>query len=120
MDKAYASALWVALQKGMDPKEAVRSLHDSLARRGRASLLPQIGRSFERIAMREMQKKRSQLVVADARHEKNARKESGGKDAELVVDASLIGGWRLEDKETLKDASWKSALLSIYGTVTNQ
>ena len=118
MDKSYAQALWSVIERGMDPKRAVQSLFDTLQKRGRTSLLPQIGRTFMRLAMREMQKNRSVLVVAHSRSEKSARKESGAKDAELIIDENLVGGWRLEDKQLLRDASWKSALLSIYNRAT--
>ena len=118
MDKSYAQALWSVIEGGMDPKRAVQSLLDALQKRGRAALLPQIGRTFMRLAMREMQKNRSVLVVAHSRSEKSARKESGAKDAELIIDENLVGGWRLEDKQLLRDASWKSALLSIYNRAT--
>ncbi|MBI5456650.1 hypothetical protein HY969_02820 [Candidatus Kaiserbacteria bacterium] len=118
MDKAYAQALWKTIQKDMDPKQAVDALRGALEKRGRLSLFRQVGRAFERIAAREMQKKLSVLVIAEKGSEKRARQESGAKDAELMIDETLIGGWRLEDKETLRDASWKSALLSIYNRAT--
>ena len=34
------------------------------------------------------------------------------------VDDSLIGGWRLEGRERLIDASYKELLLSIYNRAT--
>lgn len=118
MEKIYAQALWKVIEKGMDPKKAVESLRDALNTKGRLALLSQIGRAFERIAAREMQKNRSTLVVASSHSEKDARKESGARDADLVIDEDIIGGWRLEDNESLTDASWKSALLSIYNRAT--
>ena len=118
MEKAYAQALWELIQKGEKPKEAVTKIHTALASRGRASLMPAIGRAFERLAQRGAQKNRSVLVVARKGDEAKARKESGATDAELKVDESLIGGWKLFDKGQLIDESWKSALLSIYHNAT--
>ena len=118
MEKAYAQALWDLIQKGEKPKEAVVKIHTALASRGRANLMPAIGRAFERLAQREALKNRSVLVVARKQDEAKARRESGAKDAELQVDESLIGGWKLFDSGHLTDESWKSALLSIYNAAT--
>ena len=118
MEKAYAQALWELIQKGEKPKEAVTKIHTALAERGRANLMPAIGRAFERLAQREALKNRSVLVVARKSDQHKARKESGAKDSELQMDESLIGGWKLFDKGQLTDESWKSALLSIYNGAT--
>ncbi|TSC85874.1 MAG: hypothetical protein G01um10148_782 [Parcubacteria group bacterium Gr01-1014_8] len=119
MEKSYAQALWNCVERGMEPAHAVRSLHQGLERRGRASLWPQIARAFERLASRESQKNRSVLIVADKSHEKEARKESDAEDARLVVDTGLIGGWRFENNEQLIDASFKKNLLELYQRSTN-
>ena len=118
MEKAYAQALWDLIQKGEKPKEAVTKIRGALASRGRVSLLPAIGRAFERLAQREAQKHTSVLVVARKGDEAAARKASSAREAELHVDATLIGGWQLFDKGELRDESWKSALLSIYNAAT--
>lgn len=120
MQNLYATALWRTIESGIDSKQAVKSLHEALVRRGRMSLMPQIARAFARIAAREAEKNASILVVARKDDEKTARKESGAHGALLAIDESLIGGWRLENKEQLQDASWKTSLLSIYGKVTSQ
>lgn len=118
MEKEYAQALWDLIQKGEKPKEAVSKIHHALEKRGRAALMPAVGRAFVRLAQREAQKNRSVLVVARKSDEAKARRESGAKDAELSVDESIIGGWQLFDKGTLRDESWKTALLSIYNATT--
>lgn len=118
MEQAYAQALWELIQKGEKPKEAVHKIHKALEERGRASLMPAVGRAFERLAQREAQKNRSVLVVARKSDEAKARRESGAHDAELSVDETLIGGWQLFDKGQLIDESWKSALLSMYNRAT--
>ena len=119
MEKAYAQALWELIQKGEKPKEAVTKIQIALSAHGRASLMPAIGRAFERLAQREAQKNLSVLVVARKGDEAKARRESGAKDAEIRIDETLIGGWKLFDKGQLTDESWKSALLSIYNGATH-
>ena len=39
-------------------------------------------------------------------------------EVETKVDTSLIGGWRLEGRENLVDASFKKHLLTVYNRVT--
>lgn len=118
MEKAYAQALWELIQKGEKPKEAVTKIQQALSARGRASLMPAVGKAFERLAWREAQKSRSVLVVARKRDEAKARRESRAEHAELSVDPSIIGGWQLFDRGALRDESWKSALMTIYSNAT--
>lgn len=118
MEQAYAQALWELLQKGEKPKEAVTKIQKALELKGRAALMPAVGKAFERLAQREAQKNRSVLVVARKSDETKARRESGAKEAELSIDESIIGGWQLFDKGALRDESWKSALVSIYNNAT--
>lgn len=120
MEQAYAQALWDLIQKGEKPKEAVTKIQAVLEKRGRAALLPAVGRAFERLAKREAQKNRTVLVIARKSDEAKARRESGAPDAEITIDETLIGGWQLFDKGTLRDESWKSALVSIYNSATTK
>ncbi len=127
MENAYAKALSQMVENGATPKHAVSKLRDYLATRGRVNLLPRIARSLIRIAARERAK--NALVLSVAREidapsaEENVKpllKELGAdaKDLEVRVDDSLIGGWRLEGRERLVDASFKKSLLSIYNRAT--
>ncbi len=118
MEKAYAQALWELIQKGEQPKEAVTKVYKALAERGRAALMPAVGRAFERLASREAQKNRSVLVVARKSDEAKARRESGATEAEVTIDSSLIGGWQLFKDGEMRDESWKTALLGIYNNAT--
>jgi F0F1-type ATP synthase delta subunit len=114
---AYAHALMRLMEKEK-PAEAVKKLHALLEREGRANLMPAIGRAFERLAAKKQNQERATLTVAHAKDEAKARKESGAKDAELVLDETIVGGWRLEAEGELQDASWKTSLLTIYQNVT--
>jgi len=126
MEKQYAQALWKLVEGGMKPLEAVRALHENLKRAGREELLPRIGREFSRIAHRES--KREDMVVSvahekDVHHAKSKAREVMAKlgideDVKTQVDDTLIGGWRLEGKGHLVDASYKKYLLDIYTAVT--
>ncbi len=127
METAYAQALAKMIASGRGPKEAVEALRQLLVRLGRAALLPKIGRAFARIAERE--RGRAGVVLTTAResdnhvahHEAESILSDMGVDARDVTmrtDESLIGGWRLEGRERLVDASFKKYLLSLYNRAT--
>ena len=127
MEQAYAQALWEIIRKGETPAVAVAAIKRSLDARGRTELFSKIGRAFARLAAREEDRSKLTLTVArenDAPHAiKEVEKiltEQKISDVDLCeeVDASLVGGWRLEGRGVLVDASWKKSLLSIYNAST--
>ncbi len=128
METAYAQALWNMVNAGTAPAKAVHSLTEILKTHGRESLLPRIGRAFARISERESKRTSITLTVAREKDERAAkhevreilsRLEIDSKDVQMVVDDSLIGGWRLEGKETLIDASYKRDLLELFNRSVN-
>src|SRR3989338_2739302 len=123
METAYAQALWQMIQSGTAPKKALSALHEVLALRGRTALMPPIPRAFARSAARDQARSGIVLSVAQKKDEKlglkaikDILKEMSVKADEVAlnVDESLVGGWRLEGRGRLVDASWKKDLLSIY------
>ncbi len=127
METAYAQALWKLIQNGKKPKEAVRALHEMLVRLGRVRLLPKIARVFERLAERDQARSGIVLSVAREKDERAAHKAAkqflaemdvDSKEVTTRVDETLIGGWRLEGKENLVDASFKKYLLQMYNRAT--
>lgn len=127
MEQAYASALWKSVEGGKSAKEAVGGLIKVLETRGRITILPKILHAFKRIAQRNVAKDSITVSLGIQRDEKS-RKEAraalasiGAKGADVVFahDESLIGGWRLEGKGKLLDASYKKHLLDLYNRVTS-
>ncbi|QQG37548.1 MAG: F0F1 ATP synthase subunit delta [Candidatus Kaiserbacteria bacterium] len=127
MENEYAHALAEMIEKGMSPAKAVGELHKTLLAHGREALLPRIGRAFARIAARKRLKSELRLTVATEGDARQAEREAkatltdldvDSADLETVVDGSLIGGWRLEGRERLVDASYKKYLLDIYHRAT--
>ena len=127
MEHAYAEALWRIIEKGTDPKHAVQSLREELEKRGRSRLLPHIAKAFARLAERKARKNDPVLTVAREKDVHKAR-EAAKKvleqlkhpphDLKTRVDESLIGGWRLEGRGALVDASYKKQLLDLYDRAT--
>lgn len=127
METAYAQALWDVITKGMTPKQAVDSLKESLGAHGRLALMPRIAKAFVRIAERDREKNGMTLYVASTADERDAKhavkdvlQELGvaASDVAIAIDDSLIGGWRLEGRETLIDGSYKKYLLDMYTRAT--
>lgn len=125
MERAYAQALWQAVQGGMDAAKAVRAMRDMLVASGREALMPRIGRAFSILAVRESGKRDIIVTVARESDARSALKEAksaieslgieiGAADLKTRVDETIVGGWRLEGSEILVDRSYKSALLSMY------
>ncbi len=127
METAYAQALWKMVEGGMAPVKAVQALRETLKAHGREALLPRIGSAFARIAERESKRNDVILTVAREKDERHAHKEVKSllsemgietKDLKTQVDDTLIGGWRLEGREVVVDASYKSQLLELFNRAT--
>lgn len=126
MEQAYAQALWQMIEGGTEPSKAVHALRESLAAHRREALLPRIARAFERLARRKAGRYEVTLTLAREQDEKKAKHEVkealsalgvDTHDLKTRVDDTLIGGWRLEGRETLIDASYKKQLLDMYGRI---
>src|SRR3989338_7805840 len=123
METAYAQALWRMVTDGKTPHAAVDALRTLLTREGREALLPRIARAFERLAEREMHKTDMILTVAREKDERAAKQKAKvilaklkieTDDLKTRVDDTLVGGWRLEGRGMLVDASYKTQLLDMY------
>ncbi|MEN9561679.1 MAG: hypothetical protein RIQ56_952 [Candidatus Parcubacteria bacterium] len=119
MERNYAMALWKSIERGNNPKAAVSALIQSLQTHGRSALLPRVIAAFKRVSERELRRNETRVLVADQKDALDAMKAAGVSQAEVCVDASLIGGWRIERSETLIDASYKKMLLDMYNRATS-
>jgi F0F1-type ATP synthase delta subunit len=128
MEKAYAQALAQVIRDGKNPHEAVVSMHSALVRSGRTSLIKKIALAFRRLMEHEAKRDTVTVFIANKDDETRARKEADHVLTQLKlsnrkvvyrVDHTLIGGWRMEGRDHLTDASYKKFLLDIYATATN-
>ena len=113
MEKLYAQALWKSIENGRAPKDAVASLGQLLTKQGRAGLFPRIQKAFLRLA-ESKKNMRPRIFVANEKDSTHAFKASGIDEADVCIDTSLIGGWRLEGSDEIVDRSFKKYLLDIY------
>lgn len=128
MEKAYAQALWDIVESGTAVAVALESLHKHLALHGRTQLLPRIAYAFARLAEAHQKSSVITLSINSAGDESAARKACSeivaslgahAHDVQVQIDDTLIGGYRLEGRECLVDASYKKQLLSLYSQATN-
>lgn len=96
--------------------QVAQMLHAALTRRGRQKLMARIVRALVREQER-VNATTPTVVVAKVSDAPRAKKESGLHAPRVVVDASIIGGWRAYTQSTLTDASFKSHLKDIYNRV---
>ncbi len=119
MEKLYARALMQTIENGLSPSEAMKSLVVILKRQGRLALLPKIGSAFRRLA--EARRAASpRLFIARDKDAAHAKKASGSSTAEVILDNTLIGGWRLEGGNEVIDRSFKKYLLDIYNSAITE
>lgn len=116
----YAKALFEAGKNGTQTDVLMRGLIRSLKGRGAMRLLPHILTQYERLAAR-LRRDTPILTIARESDRADAVQASGASAATtVVVDERIIGGYRLEEKGVLKDASFKRHLLEVYRRVRAQ
>lgn len=121
----YAEALIAVLNAGHDPKQTLARLDEVLARRGHMKLKPAILRhTYIRLQERTAAARLSVAVKEDAvKYTKEAESFLRDRDIagspEVVVDETLIGGFKLEGGNTSLDRSYKRALIDLYRTIAS-
>lgn len=120
MEKVYAHALTSALDKGRDEKSLVDGLVKHLKSVGRIKLLPGILRELK-LKQERASASEATLEVASADEKAGAVKEAhaaGINPKHVLVNDSLIRGWRARAGGTLVDRSGKKALVELYRNIT--
>ena len=123
MEQAYAQALLTTITDGMNPTEAVKSLHALITQEGRMALFPGIARAFSQLASDVNMQDRVEITVSKSEDVVLAtsavQKVLGaiGIDSPTLhtkVDDTIIGGWRAQGSNILVDNSFKSHLLHLF------
>lgn len=114
--RVYASAL-VSSKEG---DKSVSTLVAHLKERGRLKLLPGILRELQTLKARSKAVSPT-LTIATEGERDTATSEAaalGFTPEQVVVDETLIRGWRATSKGTLIDRSGKRALTDLYRNIT--
>jgi len=121
MEDTYARALIKLIQAGLRPEDSVAKINAALKDKGRQAMWPRIKRAFlmhvQKVAMREnvtLSVACKEDVVDAKREAQNHLARNDADRMQMVVDDSLIGGWKLEAGGTLIDRSFKRQLKDMY------
>jgi F0F1-type ATP synthase delta subunit len=124
MHDLYVTAILESIKAGQKPAAVFAGLQGVLARRGHERLLPRIVRSLEREAARATHSDTGTLTVAKSSDKDSAFVAALMKDMgvtytpAVVVDDTIIGGAKLRHGDTEIDATYKTALINLYHTIT--
>lgn len=123
----YAIALAAHLEEEKDLAQAIARLDAVLRKKGHAKLRSRILRELARM-MEKRGEQRAAVFVTDESdlaafkdEISDAKKELGiPRDAETVIDASLVGGFVVKTGEKQIDRSYKRALINLYRNIITQ
>lgn len=108
----YQKASLSLLESGEDVGKTVKHIKAVMDKRGHSRLLLGVLRAALRELDRTSVAKTPRLTVA---REKDVRRYAAGhKEAEVIVNPHLIGGYRFEKDNTMIDQSYKTKLLNWY------
>ena len=125
MQKHYIQAVLEMIHAGKSPDEVLRGLDRVLVAKGHQSLKPAVLSGVVRILEAESDRTTTTVTVARASDtEKYATAIASAlvemkADTKYIVkeDDTLIGGFIAEIKNTVHDASYKTALVKLYRTL---
>ncbi len=101
-----------------DQRRAVDSFIAFIHARGYRALLPRIMTEYQALMKRTGDRITTVSLARKRDHAEILAKHGIDQDARVVIDESLIGGYRIETDTTLIDASHKNALLKLYQSIT--
>jgi F0F1-type ATP synthase delta subunit len=125
MHHDYVQAVIAVLATGAKPETVLTNLKSVLDRRGHVRLLPRIMRALERELARLQTVGVPTLTVARASDATSALAKSLVRELALddaalriVVDETIVGGAKLRANSQEIDASYKTALITLYQSIT--
>jgi F0F1-type ATP synthase delta subunit len=101
-----------------DHARAIDSFMSYVKARGYQALLPRILSEYQSLIQRTEKGGTTVSLAKKKDHAELLLKHGITGDAKVVIDESLIGGYRIETDSTLIDASHKNALLTLYHSIT--
>jgi F0F1-type ATP synthase delta subunit len=90
-----------------------------LEKRRIAKILPQVLHEYEQLRTHENE--HQMLVTVASKHADVLallKRHHLSKDAQVAIDSSIVGGYRIESDTELIDATYKTALLNLYHRIT--
>lgn len=125
MKQAYITALTEALLNTKDVDGALESTQALLIKKGHVRLWPAVLKGVVRALEKFEREDTPRIIVAkesaknsDALQKALATLAVTNKNEKMEVDSSLIGGFVVQYKDKMVDASYKRALIDLYRKVT--
>lgn len=125
MHDTYVTAVQTLLHAGEKPDVVFANLKAVLERRGHLRLLPRILRVLEREVAQSEKSRQAKVIVARASDADSAlvaelMQEIGTTKSQVhvLVDETIIGGAIVRHNHTESDASYKTALYTLYQSIT--
>ena len=116
--EVYAKAIFDLVQGGKSVDSVVSGLLKSLRARGALALLPKVLSAYRRLESKASTYNATLTVAREADSAEAIKLAGVGPDTNVIVDESLIGGYRLEEAGKLLDNSFKAKLLQAYRNAT--
>lgn len=127
LEHEYARAIVALQEEGKTDAEIATGLAQVLGARGHERLIPRIERALTSLQARNEKKQARTLrigkaddtnVHAQAIAEAAALLGEDVQNYETIVDERIVGGFILASGTTMVDASYRTALVSLYRTIT--
>ncbi len=127
LEHEYARAIVALQEEGKTDAEIATGLARVLGARGHERLIPRIERALTSLQARNEKKQARTLrigkaedinVHAQAIAEAAALLGEDVQNYETIVDERIVGGFILASGTTMVDASYRTALVSLYRTIT--
>jgi F0F1-type ATP synthase delta subunit len=125
MKDTYVAAVHQALNDGTDPELVITGLKRVLTERGHERLLAPVLRTV--LTLNTTSRTRTTLIRVASNADLAANKAAieaaladcqATDEPEVIVDDTVVGGWQVEANGTRVDASYKTALTTLYRAIT--
>ena len=125
MQSVYAQGLFELLKDGKDLDSLLRSLSDTLEKRGHTKLyvgilkelITTLEESDKKATAKVIVARESDLTTFNAQIQKVLESAENPRNISETVDDTLIGGYVVKTRNEIIDASQKRALLSLYENI---
>lgn len=127
LEHDYARAIVALQEEGKSDAEIASGLSRILTARGHERLVPRIERALVSLEIRNKKKNTRTMRISKVEDAQTFAKDisqamsslrAGAEEYETVVDDRIVGGFILTNGTTMIDASYRTALVSLYRAIT--
>lgn len=119
----YATAVLSLQDTGLEERAVVDGLFRTLRARGHLKLLPLIVHTLDQQSAARARKNKTVLTLARPQdrelHAAAIAKHTDVAAADVEIDDTIVGGFILNKGTDVYDASYKTALITLYRNITS-